>query len=164
MTPTNIFKKAGFSTVIWANHSLRASIKAVQDVTNHLIKKETLKGLEKKISSLNEVFELAGNDELYEAEKKYLIEKKNYNAVVLAASRGKQLKHLTKNKPKCMLDIQGKPLLERLASTLKKDNIGKISIVSGYKNNVIKNHNNLSNLNIIQNKEHAKTGELFSLN
>ena len=77
--------------------------------------------LEKKISSLNEVFELAGNDELYEAEKKYLIEKKNYNAIVLAASRGKQLKHLTKNKPKCMLDIQGKPLLERLASTLKKD-------------------------------------------
>ena len=36
-----------------------------------------------------------------------------------------------------MLDIQGKPLLERLTSTLKKDNIGKISIVSGYKNNVI---------------------------
>ena len=33
MTPTNIFKKAGFSTVIWANHSLRASIKAVQDLS-----------------------------------------------------------------------------------------------------------------------------------
>ena len=47
-TPTNIFKKAGFSTVIWANHSLRASIKAIQDVTNHLIKKESVKGLEKK--------------------------------------------------------------------------------------------------------------------
>ena len=92
------------------------------------------------------------------------MEKKNYNAIVLAASRGHQLKHLTKNKPKCMLDIQGKPLLERLTSTLKKDNIGKISIVSGYKNNVIKNNNNLSNLNIIQNKDHAKTGELFSLN
>ncbi len=75
-TPTNIFKKAGFSTIIWANHSLRASIKAIQDVTSHLIKKETIKGLEKKISSLNEVFELAGNDELYEAEKKYLLEKK----------------------------------------------------------------------------------------
>jgi phosphoenolpyruvate phosphomutase len=63
-----------------------------------------------------------------------------------------------------MLDIQGKPLLERLTSTLKKDNIGKISIVSGYKYYVIKNYNNLSNLNIIQNKEHANTGELFSLN
>ena len=63
-----------------------------------------------------------------------------------------------------MLDIQGKPLLERLTSTLKKDNIGKISIVSGYKNNVIKNQNNLSNLNIIENKNYANTGELFSLN
>ena len=92
------------------------------------------------------------------------MEKKNYNAIVLAASRGHQLKHLTKNKPKCMLDIQGKPLLERLTSTLKKDNIGKISIVSGYKNNIIQENNNLSNLNIIQNKDHSKTGELFSLN
>ena len=162
--PTNTFRKAGFSALIWANHSLRASIKAIQDVTSHLIKKQTLKGLEKKISSLNEVFELAGNDELYEAEKKYLSEKKNYNGIVLAASRGHKLKHLTKNKPKCMLDIQGKPLLERLTSTLKKDNIGKISIVSGYKNNVIKNQNNLSNLNIIENKNYANTGELFSLN
>ena len=122
------------------------------------------KGLEEKISSLNEVFDLAGNEELYEAEKKYLLEKKNYNGIVLAASRGHQLKHLTKNKPKCMLDIQGKPLLERLTSTLKKDNIGKISIVSGYKNSVIEENNNLSNLNIIHNKNYAKTGELFSLN
>ena len=101
---------------------------------------------------------------MYEAEKKYLLEKKNYNGIVLAASRGHQLKHLTKNKPKCMLDIQGKPLLERLTSTLKKDNIGKISIVSGYKNSVIEENNNLSNLNIIHNKNYAKTGELFSLN
>ena len=115
-------------------------------------------------SSLEEVFDLAGNEELQEAEKKYLIQKRNYNAIILAASKGEQLKHLTKLKPKCMLDIQGKPLIERLTGTLKKDNIGKISIVSGYKSNVIKEQNNLSNLNIIENKEYSKTGELFSLN
>ena len=162
-TPTKIFRKAGISAVIWANQSLRASIKAIQEVTNHLYKNENLKGIEKKISSLNEVFEIAGNNELLEAEKKYTREKKNYNAVVLAATKGAQLRHLTKNKPKCMLDIQGKPLLERLTSTLKKDNIGKISIVSGYKSNVIRERNNLSNLNIIENKEYIKTGELYSL-
>ena len=162
-TPTKIFRKAGISAVIWANQSLRASIKAIQEVTNHLYKNENLKGIEKKISSLNEVFEIAGNNELLEAEKKYTRERKNYNAVVLAATKGAQLRHLTKNKPKCMLDIQGKPLLERLTSTLKKDNIGKISIVSGYKSNVIRERNNLSNLNIIENKEYIKTGELYSL-
>ena len=162
-TPAKIFRKAGISAVIWANQSLRASIKAIQEVTNHLYKNENLKGIEKKISSLNEVFEIAGNNELLEAEKKYTREKKNYNAVVLAATKGAQLRHLTKNKPKCMLDIQGKPLLERLTSTLKKDNIGKISIVSGYKSNVIRERNNLSNLNIIENKEYIKTGELYSL-
>ena len=162
-TPAKIFRKAGISAVIWANQSLRASIKAIQEVTNHLYKNENLKGIEKKISSLNEVFEIAGNNELLEAEKKYTRERKNYNAVVLAATKGAQLRHLTKNKPKCMLDIQGKPLLERLTSTLKKDNIGKISIVSGYKSNVIRERNNLSNLNIIENKEYIKTGELYSL-
>ena len=50
-TQTSVFKKAGFSALIWANHSLRASIKAIQDVTNHLIKKESIKGLENKTNS-----------------------------------------------------------------------------------------------------------------
>ena len=79
--------------------------------------------------NIDEVFKIAGNEELYQAEKKYLSEKRNYNAVVIAASKGEQLQHLTKNKPKCMLDIHGKPLLERLTSILKKDNIGKITVI-----------------------------------
>jgi len=163
-TPTKIYKKAGISTVIWANHSLRASIKAIQDITTHLYKKENLKGFENKISDIDEVFKIAGNEELYQAEKKYLAEKRNYNAIVIAASKGEQLKYLTKNKPKCMLDIHGKPLLERLTSTLKKDNIGKITIVSGYKSKVIENELNLSNMNIVLNKEYKKNNELYSLN
>ena len=162
-TPTNIYKKAGISIVIWANHSLRASIKAIQDVTTHLYKKESLKGFENKISNINEVFKIAGNEELYQAEKKYLSEKRNYNAVVIAASKGEQLQHLTKNKPKCMLDIHGKPLLERLTTTLKKDNIGKITVVSGYKSKAIESELNLSNVNIIVNKEYNKNNELYSL-
>ena len=162
-TPTNIYKKAGISIVIWANHSLRAAIKAIQDVTAHLYKKENLRGFENKISDIDEVFKIAGNEELYQAEKKYLSEKRNYNAVVIAASKGEQLQHLTKNKPKCMLDIHGKPLLERLTTTLKKDNIGKITVVSGYKSKAIENELNLSNVNIIVNKEYNKNIELYSL-
>ena len=162
-TPTNIYKKAGISIVIWANHSLRASIKAIQNVTAHLYKKENLKGFENKISDIDEVFKIAGNEELYQAEKRYLSEKRNYNAVVIAASKGEQLQHLTKNKPKCMLDIHGKPLLERLTSTLKKDNIGKITVVSGYKSIAIESELNLSNVNIIVNKEYNKNNELYSL-
>jgi len=162
-TPTNIYKKSGISIVIWANHSLRASIKAIQNVTAHLYKKENLRGFENKISDIDEVFKIAGNEELYQAEKKYLSEKRNYNAVVIAASKGEQLQHLTKNKPKCMLDIHGKPLLERLTSTLKKDNIGKITVVSGYKSKAIESELNLSNVNIIVNKEYNKNNELYSL-
>ena len=162
-TPTNIYKKAGISIVIWANHSLRAAIKAIQDVTAHLYKKENLRGFENQISDIDEVFKIAGNEELYQAEKKYLSEKRNYNAVVIAASKGEQLQHLTKNKPKCMLDIHGKPLLERLTSTLKKDNIGKITVVSGYKSKAIESELNLSNVNIIVNKEYNKNNELYSL-
>ncbi len=162
-TQTSKFKKAGISTIIWANHSLRATIKSVRNVTEDLFNKENLTNVEKKVAPINEIFEIAGNSELYEAEKKYLSEKRNYNAIILAASRGHQLKRLTKNKPKSMLDIQGKPLLERLTSTLKKDNTGKISVVCGYKSDVIKNSTALSNLNIIKNRIYNKSGELYSL-
>ena len=38
--------------------------------------------VEKKVAPINEIFEIAGNSELYEAEKKYLSEKRNYNAII----------------------------------------------------------------------------------
>merc|ERR1712159_320839 len=67
------FRDYGVSTVIWANHNMRASVKAMQTVTNEIYAKESLASLEgtagveqcdQKIVSVSEVFRLQRTGEL----------------------------------------------------------------------------------------------------
>ena len=133
-TPTKIFQDAGFSMVIWANQNLRSSITAMRKTSELIRKKQSVTEVEDQITSMEDVFDLTENQELRKAEEKYLYKSENtYRSVIIAASRGKKLSNLTKDKPKCMLDIRGKPLLRRLVSTMNKNGINDVSIVRGYK-------------------------------
>jgi phosphoenolpyruvate phosphomutase len=71
-TPTEEFKKWGISTVIWANHNLRAAVKVMQETSKKIFTEQTLVGVEDNIASVKEVFRLQNEKELGEAEKKYL--------------------------------------------------------------------------------------------
>lgn len=73
--PTDQFRDWGVSLVIWANHNMRAAISAMQDVTQQIYKDQSLVNVEKKVVPVKEVFRLQKDDELKEAEKKYLPEK-----------------------------------------------------------------------------------------
>jgi choline kinase len=57
--------------------------------------------------------------------------------IILAAGEGKRLQPLTKNTPKCMVEIFGKPLLEHQIDVIKKCGITEIIIVNGYHGEVI---------------------------
>lgn len=48
--PTDLFKEWGISVVIWANHYLRASLSAMQDVTQQIYKDQSLVNVEKRVS------------------------------------------------------------------------------------------------------------------
>ena len=54
------------------------------------------------------------------------------NAIILAAGEGKRLRPLTEDKPKCMIDLFGKPLIQRQIETFQACGINDISIVTGY--------------------------------
>jgi len=71
-TPTPLFREANISCVVWANHSLRASINAIKDITNEIRKKQSVASIESKIATLNDVFKLTNEFEVQEAEKLYL--------------------------------------------------------------------------------------------
>lgn len=71
-TPTSEFKRLGINTVIWANHNLRASITAMQDISKQIQKEESLLQVEESIASVNEIFRLQNVEELQIAEKNYL--------------------------------------------------------------------------------------------
>ncbi|MCZ7450272.1 phosphoenolpyruvate mutase [Agrobacterium rhizogenes] len=71
-TPVSLYRKAGISTVIWANQSLRASVRAMREVSSRIFVDKGVSGVEAGISSLKDLFELLDYDELGEAEQRYL--------------------------------------------------------------------------------------------
>lgn len=71
-TPTDEFQDCGVSLVIWANHLLRARIKAMQHIATQIYKDRALTSVENEIVSVKEVFRLQNADELKKAEKVYL--------------------------------------------------------------------------------------------
>lgn len=71
-TPTKLLEDAGISLIIWANHLLRSSIKAMQNTAHQIYNERSLISVEPEIVSVKEIFRLQNADELKEAEKKYL--------------------------------------------------------------------------------------------
>ncbi|NQW01423.1 MAG: phosphoenolpyruvate mutase [Rhodospirillales bacterium] len=159
-TPTDTYRDAGISVAIWANHNMRASITAMRETSRRIFREQSIEGVDKEMVTVSEVFELAGNDELSAAEKRYLPSRtERRSAVVLAASRGAALGALTADKPKCMIDVRGEPLLGRLISSLKNSGVNDITVVRGYKKEQI----NLPSVTYADNDLFAATGEVASL-
>ena len=71
-TPTDEFRNAGVSMVIWANHNVRSSIMAMRETSRRIFKEQQLCCVEHEIASIEEVFALQHADELTEAERRYL--------------------------------------------------------------------------------------------
>src|SRR6185503_18330196 len=157
-TPTDQFRAAGISTIIWANHLLRASISAMRETARTLKEKETLVEIEHRVAPVNDIFRLVGNDELEEAENRYIPRKATARGIILAASQG-ALGELTAAKPKCMVDVRGQPLLQRLVSTLAASGVRNVTVVRGYRKETVK----LDGIATVDNDRHEATGELYSL-
>ena len=71
-TPTSTFQSWGVSSIIWANHNLRSSIKAMQATSKQIYQEQTLLNVEPAIATVKEIFRLQNDQELVNAEKKYL--------------------------------------------------------------------------------------------
>ncbi len=158
-TPTDVFRQAGFSIAIWANHLMRTCITAMQQTAKKIHDEETLLSIEEKIVTVSEVFRLQGAEELKSAEQKYLPKMETTTALVLAASRGTKLGDLTADKPKTMLPISGKSLLSRMTETLQSIGIDNITVVRGYKKEAI----DISGLRYVDNDRFEATKEVYSM-
>jgi len=93
-------------------------------------------------------------------------------ALMLAAGIGKRLGRYTKNGTKCMVQVNGKALIEYAIESLVQNGIKKFILVVGYKSDVlidfINSKFNAGNLNgmqieFIQNEIYDKTNNIYSL-
>lgn len=60
-------------------------------------------------------------------------------AIILAAGRGSRMKNLTDDRPKCLVELRGKALLDWQLDALRAAGITEIAIVTGYKRELLAN-------------------------
>lgn len=88
-------------------------------------------------------------------------------AIILAAGMGKRLGHLTEDRTKCMVEVNGVALIDRLLSQLDTYKLSQIVIVVGYHADKLINH--ISSLSVltpivyVENKIYDKTNNIYSL-
>ncbi len=153
-------EEAGAKIIIYANQPVRAAIRAMRDALD-LIKKDTRPGAaNERIVTLPEVYDIVGVPQMERDEKQFLpVGSEKITAVIAAAGFEKQLLPLIEDKPKCLLDIKGKTILERQVAALNDCNIKEIALVRGYKKEAI----TLPNIRYYDNDRYESTGELYSL-
>ena len=90
-------------------------------------------------------------------------------AIMLAAGKGSRLGKYTKNNTKCMLEVNGKTLLERAINALLNANINKLVMVIGYKMDNLKKYikekglDKLINIEFVENNDYDITNNIYSL-
>jgi len=159
-TPTDVFREAGFKIVIWANHLMRSALTAMQGAAKQIFENQTLVGVEEKVAPLAEVFRLQGENELEQAEKAYLPKGGPVaRGIVLAAGRGDELGELVKDRPKSMVPIAGKPILDHILDAYRSANVRDLVVVRGFAKDAV----NVQGASFVDNDAYASTGELASL-
>ncbi|MBQ8728072.1 MAG: aminotransferase class I/II-fold pyridoxal phosphate-dependent enzyme [Oscillospiraceae bacterium] len=88
-------------------------------------------------------------------------------AVVLAAGMGSRLGKYTENSTKCMVEVNGKSLLERIFDSLRNAGIKKVVIVTGYCAEQLNDHARAIggdfDITFINNDRYATTNNIYSL-
>ena len=84
---------------------------------------------------------------------------RNLKAIVLAAGQGNRLKPLTDEKPKCMVELFGKSLIEHQINAYRSCDISDINIVSGFRNDSLI----ISNVRYFSNGYYETTNLIDSL-
>lgn len=88
-------------------------------------------------------------------------------AIILAAGMGKRLKELTSNATKCMVEVNGVTMIERMLSQLDALKLNRIVIVVGYEGKKLMEY--IRSLNIstpieyVDNDIYYKTNNIYSL-
>ena len=87
-------------------------------------------------------------------------------AVILSAGQGKRLLPLTRENPKCLVNIEGQSIIEWQIRELAKCGIERISVVAGYQFKRVKRLldglDNLRQVRVIYNPTYAWADNLFS--
>lgn len=89
-------------------------------------------------------------------------------AIILAAGMGKRLGELTKNNTKCMVEVNGIRLINRMITQLSKFNLNRLVIVVGYEGKKLidyigHRYDDILKIEYINNPIYDRTNNIYSL-
>ena len=89
-------------------------------------------------------------------------------AIILAAGMGRRLRELTKDNTKCMVQVNGEPLIDRLLRQLSKLGLSRVVIVVGHKSENLISHigsryDDVLDIEYVENPIYDKTNNIYSL-
>ena len=80
-------------------------------------------------------------------------------ALILAAGRGSRMGTVGDNRPKCLVELDGRPLLDRQIAALRRGGADEIGIVRGYRSDML----SFPGLRYFDNQRWAETNMVMSL-
>lgn len=80
-------------------------------------------------------------------------------AIILAAGQGTRLRPLTDDRPKCLVPVSGRPLLERHLAVLAGAGVSPVTIVGGHMAHCLENNG----ITLLRNEAFASTNMVWSL-
>ena len=85
------------------------------------------------------------------------------NAIILAAGMGTRLRPLTDDIPKCLVEVNGIPMVERQILLLQERGILDITLVAGYRKDKLEYLERKYNVHIVLNETYEQYNNLYSL-
>ncbi|MDE5626931.1 MAG: phosphocholine cytidylyltransferase family protein, partial [Candidatus Amulumruptor sp.] len=89
-------------------------------------------------------------------------------AIILAAGMGRRLGNLTKGHTKCMVEVNGVTLIDRVIQQLSRLNLDRLVLVIGYKGKELKEYlgnryDDIMKIEYVENPIYDKTNNIYSL-
>ena len=149
---------AGFQVIIYANHFLRASYKAMRDTAKSILSNQRSLEADPLCAPVREIFGAVGFLDVKEKDQQ---DETNANIPVIipAAGEAPDIASVLKDTPKAMADIAGKTLLARQAQTLNQNQLTDVTVVTGYAADKMKGEG----ISFLPNKDYKKGTELDSI-
>ena len=87
--------------------------------------------------------------------------------VILAAGMGTRLRPLTNSRPKCLVEVHGKPILQHQLESLAKAGVAECVLVTGYLSDQLRGHFGREfqgvKISYVENERYDETNNLYSL-
>ena len=149
---------AGFHIVIYANHLLRSAYKSMLEVTKTILLNQRSFEADPLCAPVRDIFQAVGFLDIKEKDQQDE-QSTNIPVIIPAAGEDPSLRPLLNGKPKAMMEIAGKTLLDRQIHTLNTGNLNDITVVAGFAHDKMQ----AEGITILQNPDYKNGSMLHSL-